>query len=581
MNFLIAFHKGAMQASCSPVAKVHPNEKKRFDNFLYRKRLAWWMVAICLVWLPVAGLTHAADVSVGEAVTTEADLEIEKQPPIPRGVPVFGQNLFQGSFSNKAQPYYNPNYRVAVGDTINLRFWGSFELEMDTIVDNQGNIYIPKVGTVDVGGVTNQRLVEIIETKVRQKYNQRVYVYANVASFQPVWVFVTGSVNRPGLYQGMASDSVLQFIDKARGINLQYGSFRDITIVRNNQPVKQVDLYNFLTAGKLDMFQFHDGDTVLVGDVKHRITVAGDVKRPYRFEFTKSVVDIQEILALAMPNPSATNMTLTRWMPNNEKIIKSYTLGQAEKLIVLSGDEIEVYADHNENAITATVTGEHDGLHTYLLPKGKTLAQLLGRLAFTDLSAVDSIQLFRRSVAEKQKQLLLAKLQELETLVLTQSSMSKDEAAMRSQEARSILAFIDRAKKIDFKGQVVIHDRASMDEIFLEDGDQVFVPRKTNVVLVQGEVAFPGAHTFIKGNYIEDYIALSGDFGQRANKDRVLLIKQNGIVSRCKSSSGLPVDKGDAILVLPKLEGKWIQITKDITQIIYQIAVGAGVILAI
>jgi protein involved in polysaccharide export with SLBB domain len=527
---------------------------------------------------------RSAEVSFGEAVTTESDLKIDESMASTATVPVFGQNLFQGSFTAKSQPYYNPKYRVAIGDTINLRIWGSFELVMDVSVDNQGNIFIPKVGTVDVGGVTNQRLIEIIEAKVHEKYNQRLYVYANVAGFQPVWVFVTGNVNKPGLYQGMASDSVLQFIDKAKGINLEYGSFRNITIVRNNKPIKHVDLYDFLTAGRMDLFQFHDGDSVLVGDIKHRVTVTGDVKRPFRFEFSKSVVDIHGLLSLAIPNPSATNMTLTRWMPDNSKILRSYALDQLDDLIVLGGDAIDIYADNNDNAIITSVTGEHDGLHTLLLPKGVTLTDLLDKVEFTKLSDIDSIQLFRKSVAEKQKQLLLAKLQELESLVLTTSSISKDEALMRSQEAKSILTFIDRAKKVEPKGQVVIHNKDSMNEIYLEEGDQVFIPRKTNVVLVQGEVNFPGAHTHLRKSNVEEYIALSGDFSERANKNRVLLIKQNGSVVKIESKSKLSrvsVDKGDSILVLPKLEGKSIQITKDITQILYQIAVGAGVILAI
>jgi protein involved in polysaccharide export with SLBB domain len=399
-----------------------------------------------------------------------------------------------------------------------------------------------------------------------------------------VWVFVTGNVNQPGLYQGMASDSVLQFIDKAKGIHLDYGSYRDITVVRSNRTIKNIDLYDFLTAGKMDLFQFQDGDSVVIGDIQHRITVTGDVKRPFRFEFLRSVVGIEEVLALALPNPSATNMTLTRWLPDNDKILRAHALDKIDGLVVLGGDDLEIYADHNANSLTATVTGEHDGLHTLLLPKGTTLENLLGGLKFTALSDVEAIQIFRKSVAEKQKQLLLAKLQELETLVLTTSSISKDEALMRSQEAKSLLTFIDRAKKIEPKGQVVIHDLAGLKEIYLENDDQVFIPRKTNVVLVQGEVAFPGAHTYIEGHRLNDYIALAGDFNERANKDRVLVIKQNGSVQKCESKSQLnkiAIAKGDSVLVLPKLEGKSVQITKDITQILYQIAVGAGVLLAI
>jgi protein involved in polysaccharide export with SLBB domain len=542
------------------------------------------LLLTCLILAPAVRPAAAAEVSLGEAVTTESDLKVEMSAPSSADATVFGHNLFKGSFTAKSQPHYNPNYRIAIGDTINLRIWGSFEFTADVKVDSQGNIFIPKVGIVAVGGATNQRLVKIIEAKVYKMFNQRIFVYANVADFQPVWVFVTGNVNQPGLYQGMASDSVIQFIDKAKGINVDYGSFRDIRIVRNNQVAKKIDLYKFLTDGKLDLFQFHDGDSIVVGDIQYRITAAGDVKRPFMFEFPTPDVALKNLLDLAIPNPTATNLTLTHWSADNKKETTSYTLSESEHLTVRSGDAVEIYADHYSDANTITITGEHQGPHTLVLPENYTLAELMCKLMTTDLSDVSAIQLFRKSVAEKQKQLLLAKLHELESLVLTTSSVSKDEALMRSQEAKSILTFIDRAKKVEPKGQVVIHDKAGFNEIYLEEGDQIFIPRKTNIVLVQGEVAFPGAHTFIKGNNVEDYILLAGDFSQRANKDRVLVIKQNGRVAKCKSHSKLDdisIDRGDSVLVLPKLEGKNIQITKDITQILYQIAVGAGVILAL
>jgi hypothetical protein len=302
------------------------------------------------------------------------------------------------------------------------------------------------------------------------------------------------------------------------------------------------------------------------------------------FEFTSKEITLDQLLEYTIPNATATNLTLTRWTGDNKKMSESHALSESGHLTVRAGDYIEFYSDHNGNANTITITGEHNGPHTLLVPRKYTLAELMHKLTLTGLSDVDAIQLFRKSVAEKQKQLLLAKLHELESLVLTTPSVTKDESLMRSQEAKSTLTFIDRAKKVEPKGQVVIHDNAGFNEIYLEEGDQVFIPRKTNIVLVQGEVAFPGAHTYVKGNNVEDYILLAGDFSHRANKDRVLVIKQNGRVANCKSHSKLDnisIDRGDSVLVLPKLEGKSIQITKDITQILYQIAVGAGVILAL
>ncbi len=546
--------------------------------------LPWFALWLYLILVGFATSLNAAEVSVGESIVPESELVEEPEKPPMDSAPVFGSNLFQGHFSQKVKPYFNPQYKVAIGDTINLKIWGAFELELDAQVDAQGNIFIPKLGTVSVGGVANKELVDVITAKVHQSFNQKIFVYANVASYQSVWVFVTGNVKHPGLYQGMASDSVLQFIDKAAGINLQYGSFRNISIVRNNQVLRHVDLYGFLTQGTLELFQFHDGDSIVIGNIQHRITTTGDVKRPFMFEFNKPLVPLEEILKLAMPNATATNLILTCWTQDNRKQLESYSLSRIKNLKARSGDAIEVYSDHTDNAVTISITGEHEGPHTLLVPKNYTLSELTYKFMLTDLSDVGAMQLFRQSVAEKQKQLLLAKLQELEKLVLTSSAVSKDDALMRSKEAQSIMTFIERAKQVEPKGQIVIHDRKSYRDIYLEEGDQVYIPRKTNIVLVQGEVSFPGAHTHIESKTVADYITLAGDLGERADRERVLLIRKNGSVVKCDGKKGMQkqrVEKGDSILVFPKLEGKSIQITKDITQILYQIAIGAGVFLAI
>jgi protein involved in polysaccharide export with SLBB domain len=548
------------------------------------RRIKIWMFVLCAAaTFFTVSLAQAADVSVGEAVTLESDLKIDQPASLSDTVPVFGANLFKGQFSRQSQPHFNPNYKVAIGDTISVRIWGAFELELDIPVDSQGNIFIPKLGMVKVAGIENSRLIDLIEAKVRRKYNHKVFVYANVAGYQPVSVFVTGNVNRPGLYQGMSSDSALQFIDKAKGINA-YGSFRNVDIVRNNSRVQTLDLYEFISDGQMQLFQFHNGDAIVVGDVQNRFTVTGDVKRPYMFELTRTYVKLSELMHLALPKATATNVTITRWKSDNQKILLTYALEDSQDITIKAGDEIAVFSDHTHNLHTITITGEHEGLHTLLVDKQVTLGAIVKQLKLTFLSDMDSVQLFRKSVAEKQKQLLLASLKELETLALTTSSVSKDEAIMRGQETQSILTFIDRAKKVEPKGQIVISEQTDLNEIYLEDGDHIFIPRKNNLVLVQGQVAFPGAHTYVQTRTVAEYIALAGDFGPRADKNRVLVIHQNGQVVKCDSSRKMrshEVQKGDSVLVMPRLESKNLQITAVVTQILYQIAVATGVLLAI
>jgi len=184
---------------------------------------------------------------------------------------VFGYNLFNGSFSKNTQHRYNPEYLISIGDTINLKMWGSFDFETKTTVDSQGNIFIPKVGTVNVLGMRNDQLSVIIENTIKKVFKKSVYIYADLESYQPVSIFVTGAVNKPGLYEGLSSDSVIQFIDKAKGIDAKSGSYRKIKVLRQNKEIYNVDLYTFLLSGSLELFQFHMGDVVVVESVENYI----------------------------------------------------------------------------------------------------------------------------------------------------------------------------------------------------------------------------------------------------------------------------------------------------------------------
>jgi protein involved in polysaccharide export with SLBB domain len=103
------------------------------------------------------------------------------------------------------------------------------------------------------------------------------------------------------------------------------------------------------------------------------------------------------------------------------------------------------------------------------------------------------------------------------------------------------------------------------------------------MVIVQGEVMLPGAQSYVKSMSFDDYINSCGGYSFRANKDNVLIIKKNGQVISYDADAtfgdNYKVEPGDDILVMGKVDSKYLQVVKDITQIVYQIAVGAAVVL--
>ena len=124
---------------------------------------------------------------------------------------VIGYRLFNGSFSQNKQYRYNPNYLINIGDKVNIKLWGAFDFNASVPVDSQGNIFLPKVGTIHLEGVRNDKLSQLLQKKIKKVFKRNVYVYADLGNYQPVSVFVTGAVNKPGLYEGLSSDSIIQF----------------------------------------------------------------------------------------------------------------------------------------------------------------------------------------------------------------------------------------------------------------------------------------------------------------------------------------------------------------------------------
>ncbi|MHA6961640.1 polysaccharide biosynthesis/export family protein [Campylobacter coli] len=517
--------------------------------------------------------------SSGNSSTTSfvQGLENNISKSTPAQIPVFGAELFNGNFKNYTQRVYNPDYKIAVGDQISLKIWGAVEFEQILVVDSQGNIFIPKVGAVNLLGVKNSALVSVIKAQVNKIYKNNVFVYADMNAYQNVSVFVTGSVNAPGLYQGLSSDSVIQYLDKAGGINLEYGSFRDIQILRNNAVIKKIDLYDFLLKGQMDLFPFRSGDVVLVGNVQSYVFVNGDVQRPFRFELANDIKTLFDLARVAGAKPIVTNAILRSYGNDHKLEVSAYNKMQFSKVLLKTGDEVQFNPEYISQNISITVNGEHSGLKTLVVRKGTTLEDVSRLIVANGQSDMNALQVFRKSVAKTQKDLINAQLKELETLALTSPSVTSQGAAIKAEQAKLILEFIQRARELEPKGQIVIDKPKSYGEVILEEGDTINVPSKNNLIIVQGEVTLPGAFVYNKGEDLKYYINLAGGYGERADTSKVLVIRNNGKAQRYSGS--VDMMPGDSVLVLPKVESENLQIFSMLTQILYQIAVATNVVL--
>jgi protein involved in polysaccharide export with SLBB domain len=494
---------------------------------------------------------------------------------IPSEDAMFGEQLFQPGIAQTYGVGFNVDYEIAIGDRVTLRMWGAYSYQDVQVVDPQGNLFLPNVGPVHVAGVRASDLNDVVRAAIRQVYRSNVDVYATLEASQPVRVFVTGFVRAPGQYPGVAADSVLGFLLRAGGIDPARGSYIDVRLLRGGELRASFNLYEFLLEGRLPQVQIQDGDTIFVAGRHNAVRVNGDVFNSYGFEFSGREVSAEDLLELAHPRPGATHVSVVHKV-GTRQFSEYHPIDEIAGVFLRPGDELSVVTDRRISTILVRVDGAIDSSRVLTLPYGSTLEDALAQVTPKPQANPDAVQLFRESVAEQQRKMLEVSLRVLERSALTSRSMTSEEAALRAREAAQIVQFIDRARKVRPRGQVVLAGRESVMDTLLQDGDVLFIPERSNIVMVHGEVTQPTAIAYDSDSTVADYVELAGGTIQRRGDARILLLRQDGTFVEDDRARPEP---GDEILVLPSVGAKNIEIARGISQILFQIAVVARVAL--
>lgn len=486
----------------------------------------------------------------------------------------FGANLFAGNYTSRRANALDPNYQVIAGDKISLRMWGEATANEVLTVDANGNVFVPDVGEIHMVGTRASEVSNKVKAAVGKVYKDGVDVYANLltASSQEVTVFVTGSVLRPGQYTGLPDDSVLAFLHQAGGVDPRRGSYRQVLVKRGQQRVASVDLYDFVNNGSLPRILFRNGDTIVVRPQGSMISVEGDTRNNYRFEFLGNSINGAQLIKYARPDSSVTNIAVSGTrdgLPNSSYI--SYAQFLSTRLY--DGDSVRFVSDAPTPVMDISLEGSHLGNSYLAIKRGSRLQEVLDYVSVDPNEAdIGNIYIKRKSVALEQKKNIDESLRRLERSVLTAPASSDGEAAIRAKEAELILKFVERASTVRPEGKIVVSDRGKVANIRMEDGDIIVIPPKSDVVMISGEVQVPQSVVYAANASLKDYIAQAGGFTERASEDTLMVVKPNGKVIMGSNPS---VAAGDQIMVYPRLDTKDMQFTKDLVQIIYQIAVAA------
>ncbi|MBX6743766.1 MAG: polysaccharide biosynthesis/export family protein [Acetobacteraceae bacterium] len=489
---------------------------------------------------------------------------------------VFGASLFTREATSVSDAP-NPNYVIVPGDRISLRVWGAVEAETTGTVDPNGTLFLPNVGPVRIAGTRAGDLQQVIETEVRKVYTNQVQVYAVLLSTQRIGVFVTGFVRTPGRYGGSAADSVLDFLVRAGGVDPGRGSYREIAVQRGGRTIANVDLYRFLLEGKLPPVRLQEGDTLVVAKQRAVVGADGAVRNNYLFEVPGRVMTGRELIEYARPLPSATN-AIIKGTRGGQPFSRYATLPELAKLTLADQDVVTFITDSPARTVRVTVEGSRIGPSVLVMDRDMPLCQALNYIAVDPaLADTSSVFLLRPSVAQQQRRAIDEAMDRLERQLFLAVSPTTGVAAIRASEAQLVASYIQRARRTQPEGRVVVFEGGRCAPVRLEDGDVIVIPEKSSTVLVAGEVSAPRAVVWRPEMRLEDYIRAAGGFTPRGRDTALMIRRASGEL--VLDPSGQALRPGDELIALPYLDPKTFQIGSDLLSLIYQIAVATRIFL--
>lgn len=227
----------------------------------------------------------------------------------------------------------------------------------------------------------------------------------------------------------------------------------------------------------------------------------------------------------------------------------------------------------------------------YPIQRGETLRSVLERAGgVTELAFPEGAVFTRQSLKDRERSRLEDLTRRMQTDLAQVSLMAAQEARGDAAQALAVgQQLLENLRNAEPVGRLVINLERSLaakpgspDDIVLKDGDRLLVPRITQEVTVIGEVQSPTSHLYAQGLTSMDYIAMSGGLTQRADKNRIYVVRADGsVVSGGHSWFGgsIEVKPGDTVVVpLDAERMRALPLWTAVTTIIYNLAVAVAAV---
>ncbi len=521
---------------------------------------------------------------------------------------VFGQELFRNvpsTYAPLGAVQVNPDYVIGMGDLLQVRGWGMIDINVNVMVNRSGEIYLPRVGSIQVAGVKYRDLQGYLKKAVGRIFTH-FDLSASIAQTRSVQIYVVGHAQRPGTYTLSAMSTLLNALFASGGPSVT-GSMRNIKLKRSGEADISFDLYDILLRGdKSSDVALRDGDVLYIPSVGALAAILGDVKKPAIFELKQktsladmvdwaggfeSVAGLQKVIVEKSVDSryqtvaelpvelSAIEKNLAQLVVEPTTIIRVTAPGSVPLEVKLERDFVRVDGEVKQSGM-------------YELQKGETLKALISRIGgTTDKAYVFGTKLTRASVKREQQLKIDEAIdryeKDIETNAKQRVSGQSDptQAAAIAAELEAQRSLVKKLRQVKSEGRIILNLNdfkavvSDLPDFPLKDGDIVYIPQYMATVDIIGAVYQQNTFIYRPERRVDDYILLAGGVTPTGDQSELYRICADGTVrSKRHSWSGGAVNPGDAIVVPEKIQrgASLMQNIKDITTILYQFGLGAA-----
>lgn len=398
-------------------------------------------------------------------------------------------------------------------------------------------------------------------------------------------VTISGAIFRPGQYELSPGLTLKTLIQKAEGLKedafLNRAYITRLTTNLSTQLIA-VDLQNLLFGTADDLFLKREDEVTIssIFDLKeeYKVSIEGQVREPGNFAFAENM-SLEELIIKAggfKESATAKRIEVARRVKNSDASSTSATTSEVFQIdinkdlststsnFILQPFDIVLVRLSPGYEVQKQVRIEGEVMYpgTYSITrKDERISDLVKRAGgLTALAYTNGASLKRPSALENQLDLEKEQQKLLQFKnVQKNTKETKDEKTTKDSTALNIESKVLRNDFVGINLTKILAKPGKRQDLFLEKGDILNIPKQLQTVKVSGQVLSPNTVVYIPSKGFKQYVSSSGGFAQGALKSRSYIIYANGSVKSTKKFlffNNFPEVETGAEIFVPKKEEK-------------------------